>query len=264
MIEKGKEAYTTHFNYINCLCSLTKNLKLEYDKNLNNKDLTKIDTKLNLIKLTKRSIEDELNIVRVDKEYSYASTSWLPVKSYYLVYNMLLTIEYCIDVQDIVFNKSHTACMDYFTKKLKNGSIKFSNHLLNEVFDYSIVNKKFVSGSNLSPKTPIDDMYEMAMRKIAGYKCNEWKRNNNIKNLRSQKNKKAFSNYEKTFSVSIFDFLYYMRIRSNYRDFAFVEGVSIDETAKYFETFYCFTMNLTSALEGLKDNLINQRSLIKN
>jgi hypothetical protein len=59
--------------------------------------------------------------------------------------------------------------------------------------------------------------------------------------------------------VSVFDFPYYMRIRSNYRDFAFIDGVTTDETADYFNSFFAFTVYFVKMLESLKTNLVNFR-----
>ena len=89
---------------------------------------------------------------------------------------------------------------------------------------------KVASGANLSSRTTDDDMYKMAIRKIAKYKVDDWKQRNHI-NLRKSAHKTKYQIYLSNFSVSIFDFPYYMRIRSNYRDFAFIEGVTTDETA---------------------------------
>ena len=51
-----------------------------------------------------------------------------------------------------------------------------------------------------------------------------------------------------------------MRIRSNYRDFAFIDGVTTTETADYFNTFFFFTAGFVKALEGMKKDLIGLRT----
>jgi len=195
------QAYDTHFNYIKCLCSLTKGTALQYTGSLRKASLPDIEEKKNLIDLTKKSLTDEHKIVGIDKDYSYASTSWLPVKSYYLIFNILLTIEYIFKIQKSTFRFGHNNCVD----------------------------------------------------------VEDWKQKNHI-NLKKTAHKTKYQNYLSNFSVSIFDFPYYMRIRSNYRDFAFIDGVTTDQTAEYFNTFFSFTVHFVKMLEKLKTGLIASRT----
>ena len=253
------QAYDTHLNYIKCLVSLTKETTLQYNNSLQKALLPDIDQKKNLITLTKKSLNDEKKIVDIDKDYSYASTSWLPVKSYYLIFNVLLTLEYVIKIQKGIFKQGHTKCVDEFTRKLQTQEIQFSNTILNQIFDQTILTHKVASGANLSSRTTDDDMYKMAIRKIAKYKVDNWKQTNRI-NLKKNADKTKFQNYLSNFSVSIFDFPYYMRIRSNYRDFAFIDGVTTDETADYFNTFFAFTVHFVKMLESLKNSLVSSRT----
>ena len=164
------QAYDTHLNYIKCLACLTNGTTLQYNNSLQKAGLPDIDQKKNLIALTKKSLNDEKKIVDIDKDYSYASTSWLPVKSYYLIFNVLLTLEYVIKIQKGIFKQGHTKCIDEFTRKLQTKEIQFSNTTLNQVFDQTILTHKVTSGANLSSRTTDDDMYKMAIRKIAKYK----------------------------------------------------------------------------------------------
>ena len=253
------QAYDTHLNYIKCLASLMNGTTLQYNNSIQKAGLPNIDQKKNLIALTKKSLNDEKKIVDIDKDYSYASTSWLPVKSYYLIFNVLLTVEYVIKIQKGIFKLGHTKCVDEFTRKLQAQEIQFSNTILNQVFDQTILAHKVTSGANLSSRTTDDDMYKMAVRKIAKYKVDNWKQTNKI-NLKKKSDKTKYQNYLSNFSVSIFDFPYYMRIRSDYRDFAFIEGVTTDETAEYFNTFFAFTVHFVKMLEGLKNNLVSSRT----
>ena len=66
--------------------------------------------------------------------------------------------------------------------------------------------------------------------------------------------------YIRNFNISVFEFPYYMRIRSNYRDFAFIEGVSSSDTKVYFDTYFSFIMNLFITLEKFKNDLVKMRS----
>lgn len=258
-INLDHQAYDTHLNYIRCLCDLIYGASLRYMGTLRQGAIPDIDLKKNLIGLTKKSLADEYKIVQIDADYSYASTSWLPVKSYYLIFNILVTIEYIFKLQKSIFRLAHTSCVDEFSRKLRLGEIQFSEPILNQVFDQSILTHTVRSGANLSSRTSPSDMYKMAIRKIAKYKLDDWKQKNRI-DLRKPAHKIKCQQYLSSFYVSIFDFPYYMRIRSNYRDFAFIDGVTTTETAQYFNTFFRFTVGFVKALEGMKKDLIGLRT----
>lgn len=220
--------------------------------------LEHLDTKRNLIDLTLKSLKDEYNIVQQDNSYSYASTSWLPIKTYYLIFNLMLTVEYILQIQKSVFSYQHIKCIEEFTRKLEAKEIEFSEPLLNNVFDRNIFKHKEVSGANLSRRIGIDRRYTMAIKKVAKYKLEEWKRKEKV-NLKSNMGKSKREKYLESFKISIFEFPYYMRIRSNYRDFAFIEGVSNSDTARYFNSYYNFALNLHHALNNLKRNMLGVR-----
>lgn len=253
------QAYDTHLNYIKCLCDLMRNVNLRYTGRLRQALTPYIDEKKNLISLTKKSLNDEYKIVQIDKDYSYASTSWLPIKSYYLIFNILLTVEYTFKLQRVVFRLGHINCIEEFTRKLSTGEIQFSEPLLNQIFDQSILTYTVRVGSNLSGRTSSTDMYKMAIRKIAKYKLDDWKRKHRI-DLRKPPHKAKCQQFLDSFTVSIFDFPYYMRVRSNYRDFAFIDDVTTTETANYFNTFFGFTAGFVKSLEGMEKNLIVMRA----
>lgn len=261
-LKEEKKAFITHYNYSDCLECLTSGVSLKCMKKLNRILLpkTELEMKKNLIDLTLKSLEDEYNIVKQDKNYSYASTSWLPVKTYYLIFNLLLTIEYIIQVQKNVFNYHHLSCIEEFTRKLEKKEIEFSEPLLNKVFDQNIFSLKEVSGANLSKNIRIDRRFIMVIKKTANYKIEEWKRKQKV-SLRSKLGRNIKSEYLKKFKISIFEFPYYMRIRSNYKDFAFIEGVTIIDTARYFNSYYNFSLNLYSALNELKNNILKARGI---
>lgn len=228
---------------------------------LNKAKLPDLDSKKNLINLTLRSLKDEHTIVQQDRDYSYASTSWLPVKTYYLLFNLMLTIEYILLIQKPVFNCSHVKCIEEFTRKLETKEIEFNEALLNNVFDQSILKHKEISGANLSKRIGMDRRYTMAIRKIANYKLDLWKRREKI-NLKTKTGKTKNAEYLKKFKISIFEFPYYMRIRSNYKDFAFIEGVSSLDTALYFNSYYNFSLNLFNTLDRLKKSMLKARGYI--
>ena len=97
-----------------------------------------LDAKRNLIDLTKKSLSDEAHIVQKDRDYSYASTSWLPGKTYYLLFNMMMTVEYLFTLDPWSFKIGHARCSAEFTTRLASGVIKFSEPKINLVHDRRI------------------------------------------------------------------------------------------------------------------------------
>ncbi|MCK9578227.1 hypothetical protein M0R01_01880 [bacterium] len=256
-----KQSYKTHYNYIKCLSRLISGSTLKSNLSLTKDSLKFLDQKRNLIDLTRKSLKDEYGIVCIDNEYSYASTSWLPVKTYYLLFNQLLTIEYIIKNDKNVFNTKHIDCVNIFTEKLKTKEIEFSDPILNQVFDKSILSySSKTSGANLSHKTKPDVMYKLIMKKIAEYKLKDWQRvvakTESFRSIKDKQKKLVFLN---KLNLSIFDFLYCMRIRANYRDFAFIDGISPMETANYFKEYYNFSISFFNLLKKLEISLTKMR-----
>jgi len=56
-------------------------------------------------------------------------------------------------------------------------------------------------------------------------------------------------------SVSIFDFFYFMRIKSNYRGFNFIDDVPSRDTAKYFRACFQTPPNCYSCFSTLRKDL---------
>ena len=223
--------------------------------------LPHLDTKKNLIELTKKSLNDEARIVSIDKEYSYASTSWLPIKSYYLLFNLMLTIDYLITLDRNSFRIGHKKCVDNFTRRLSSGEISFDKRELNTIYDRSIFSYCEPSGANLRQSLMSTQHTNLAMKKIANYKLEEWKRLRGIQNFRSTINRRARATYLQSFQLSIFEFPYYMRLRANYRDFAFIDGVTFDNTANYFNDYMGFCVSFYIALNSLRKQLIRARTV---
>jgi hypothetical protein len=138
--EEGQEAFRTHYNYIRSLRNLTSGSILSYTNigQIRPGKTPHLDSKKNLIELTKRSLSDEADIVQVDKDYSYACASWLPVKAYYLLFNLMLTIEYLFTLDPQSFKLGHGRCSQSFTDKLAAGDIVFSAPRLNRIYDKTI------------------------------------------------------------------------------------------------------------------------------
>jgi hypothetical protein len=258
---EGQEAFRTHHNYIRSLRQVMEGSTLSHMdvKRITPAPIPLLYAKKNLINLTKKSLNDEANIVQKDQDYSYASTSWLPVKAYYLLFNMMMTIEYLFSLDPWSFKIGHAACSTKFTTRLASGLITFSEPKLNFVYDRRIFSYHEPAGANLrSPSLPYPSIM-LALKKIAQYKLEDWKRSNRIPSFATQKHRLEKEAFMRKFKVSIFDFPYQMRLRASYRDFAFIEAVSSVDTAAYFNDYFAFSRYFYRALQGLRDQLVKAR-----
>jgi hypothetical protein len=59
-------------------------------------------------------------------------------------------------------------------------------------------------------------------------------------------------------NVSIIDFFYSMRLRTNYKDIAFIDGIDAERTRTYFLKYYEASLNFYDCFNDFKNNLITQ------
>ncbi len=255
--------FETHLKYASRLAKLTTGLSVTCSIKplLVKSKITNLQNKSKLIELTKKSIKDEHEIVQFDKEYSTASVLWLPIKTYYLTYHLLCTIEYLLGGNEGSLSEKHYKCMDIFTKRLSDGTLKFSEPLLNSVFDKSILNFRTTSGEHLRTGVSDEIIYKLLMKKVANDKIENFKVANGIPDVRSLKNKERVEKFKNSLTVSVFDFFHLMRLRMNYRNFDFVDSVTSSNTKAYFEEYYKASGYFYTALNNLKNKIITDISV---
>ena len=162
-----RKDFRTHLVYVKRLAKLSSGLSLRCNINpvLVFDRLKDMENKLRLIELTKKSLEDEFNIVKIDKEYSTASVLWLPVKTYYLLYHLLSVIDYILTGKKNSLSISHEKCSGIFSKRLKDREIQFSEGRINSVFSKDIFNFTSKSGEHLRRSVKDDVIYKLVMKK---------------------------------------------------------------------------------------------------
>lgn len=257
-IPSDRPDFETHLKYASRLAKLTTGLSAtcSIKPALDKKKVTNLQNKLKLVELTKQSIKDEYEIVQFDKEYSTASVLWLPIKTYYLTYHLLCAIEYLLSGDETALSAKHYECMDTFTQKLADGTLTFSEPLLNIVFDKSILNLRESRGAHLKTNVPDEDIYKLLMKKVANDKIEEYKKYKGIPNVRSAGNKEKVEKFKNTMTVSIFDFFHLMRLRMSYRNFDFIDDVPSSDTKAYFEQYYKASDYFYVSLNNLKNKII--------
>jgi hypothetical protein len=255
--------FTTHKNYIECLHRLSVGLKIDNKQRISKKSITFVANKDQLIDLTKQSLQSEYKIVRGDRDYASAAIAWLPIKSYYLIFYLIMKVDYLYNLNENIFtNAQHQPLVNRFTERIKEGKLFFSSPLFNRCFDQSVLLLTFPSGANLKKNIPDEDRYNQLMKKIGKDKldcfCRKYQ---NLKRSALREKKDIFL---QDFQLSIFDFFYQMRLRTNYRDICFIEGIPQEEIQNYYCTYYSFTFNFVEALEGLIEQLQSSRRTGRN
>jgi hypothetical protein len=248
--------FETHYIYVSRLNQLSRNLSVRSTspQKLTRTEFRKAERKLRLIELTAKSINDELSIVKADPDYSTASVLWLPVKTYYLLYHLLSVLDFMAtgDPRSLVI--SHVQCTATFTRRLADQELVFSQPRFNQVFDKDIFNFKESSGQHLRNDASDALIYCLIMKKIAAYKLEDqhllkgW-------NLRSPKGREKRDTYKARLILSIFDFFYLMRIKSNYRGLRFIDDIPAEDTARYFRSYFQTARNFYACFSRLKTEL---------
>lgn len=260
-----RKDFKTHLIYAERLAKLSHGLsiKCQIKPLLKKNKLSNIKSKLYLIGLTKKSLEDERRIVDIDREYSLASVLWLPIKTYYLLYHLLSVIDYILTGNKSSLSITHDGCLTVFSKRLKNAEIEFNEKMFNNVFAKEILDFRSKSGEHLRSSASDDVIFKLVMKKIGIYKKENYILKSGI-DLRTKKGREKIEKYLSTkFTVSILNFFYLMRIKSSYKDFNFIDDMPAIDTKRYFYSYYTTADNFYSCFNNLKNKLIADISISK-
>lgn len=249
--------FETHLKYATLIAELSDNLKIisTITPKLSSADVAKLKDKIQLVKLTKASIDQEYQIVSFDKDYSSASVLWLPIKTYYLLYHLLCITDCLITGKLSSLTAGHHDCVDIFTKMLGCSTLQFNKPLLNSVFDEKILSFTSQSGEHLRRGASDDVVYHLIMKKVANGKIDNYKIVNGLSGRRP-KDKIRIDGFKKKMSVSIFDFFHLMRLRMNYRNLNFVDNIPSSDTKEYFDKYYTSADNFYKCFTEYINDLI--------
>ena len=251
--------FMTHFHYVECLNTISNGLNVECRLDIKNKiekESKFLKKKLNLIKLIKRNLNEEYKTIERNPAFAEVCVPWIAVKSYYLMFNLLLVLDYLISCQEISFNSTHDGLLKKFKNRLEKKEIVFNKKIFNTNFQCpNIVNFKIKSGSNLKiVGINLGERVLQVLKKLILYKIEDFQRKEKIKNFRTKRAREKKKEFLENNTVNICEFFYWYRIKSNYRDLEFLDK-DIDD--KQFRDFYKNYFELTvSFYEALK-KLIN-------
>ena len=252
--------FRTHSNYVAFIADLSKNIKLITNRNCRNKiqQINKnLDKKIRLIILTQNALKEEHEIILQTPEYAVAASSWVAVKSYYLIFDLLLIVKYLLKCDNNAFNTTHSEIQNFIKKSIQAKDFFFNIEEANKIWNIKqCLDWNAPSGENLKiVNIDCQKRYTQILKKLAKYKVEEFKRHNNIKRLSSRWQEKVYK-----LDINICEFFYLYRIKANYRD---MEFLAKDVAEKEFAIFYVNYFNLTSHFYNAFRIFINDLSRIR-
>lgn len=253
-----RAAFVTHRNYLNFLNCYSQNLELDCKRKFQSKMSLdkKANQKVSLYKLTLKNIEEEKKNIEKYPEYSIVCCSWVPVKAYYLLLNLLVLLEYLINADSSFFVLSHNRLHVNLINLLEEGALVFNHKYFNKT---PTIKKekcwKIKPYSNVRKNITDEERYKQVIRLINKYKKEFYKDKNNIKSLKGKRKIK----FEKNKS-NLCEAFYWYRLKANYRDMEFVEQeVDIDDFCKFYDDYYQLSINFSNAFKGTINKVSNER-----
>lgn len=221
-----------------------------------------MDKKITLINLTLKSLEQEYDIIQNEPEFAQVCVSWISVKSYYILFNLLIIFRYLIAQDQSSFYVSHHILQKEIVYLIKRGDLKFSESKFNQVLDgRSAISLKIKAGANIRQTAyDIEERTQQILKKIEAYKEEDYRIQKHIKTIRKKKDKNLVMLFRGKCNINLIEFFYWYRIKANYRDLEFLnKKIAIDKFVDYYNEYYQLTQNFHSAFK----TLINKMALVR-
>src|SRR3989338_5958412 len=107
--------FRTHSNYVAFIADLSKNIRL--------------------IILTQNALKEEHEIILQTPEYAVAASSWVAVKSYYLIFDLLLIVKYLLKCDNNAFNTTHSEIQNFIKKSIQAKDFFFNIEEANKIWN---------------------------------------------------------------------------------------------------------------------------------
>lgn len=252
--------FTTHNNYLECVTNLSDKLQIkiltDFSKNIS--ESKEVAKKLHLINLLIENLESERNIVSDLPEYSVACVAWIPVKAYYVIFNLLIILEYLITCDEKMLQNAHKKTAKLMKQYLQDGSLKFNILLFNKIFTSAEISGwKIPKSENIkTSNADLEIRKKQVIKKLFDYCRDDYKREKRLNRF----TKDATLDFNKNATISLFEFFYWYRIKSNYHDLNFINsGVPVNDFVTFFHNYCTLTANFVKAFK----KAINELSLIR-
>jgi len=253
--------FVTHKNYISHLNLISSNLQMQCLSKVSVRfsKIKTVDQKVNLVNLTLINLKEEYKNIKQFPDYAVVCVSWIPIKSYYLIYNLAILLEYFITSSEAyLLTINHSKIWEEFKNLLSSNKIRFNKNKFNEVFaSTTAASWKIPQYENVKVNNYNEVHRERGiLRKILDYKIDDFKRLEKIKRLGGEKRKI----YMKSTTLNMCEFFYWYRTKASYRDMQFVNRpVPVTDFKEFYENYYSFTLNFYTALK----KCVNELSLLR-
>lgn len=212
--------------------------------------------------MTLNSLRGEYNTILQNPDYAELCVSWISVKSYYLIYNLLLVLDYLITGQESSFNLTHSKSLSNFKNHLENNNLSFNVDIFNKNYScFNALKLKFMCGFNIKViNVNLQERATQILKKLVSYKLENLQIKKSLKNFRTRKAKEIKDDFLKSETVNMIEFFYWYRIKANYRDLEFLnKDLTNDKFKEFYQNYFELTLNFLNAFNGL----INKLSLIR-
>jgi hypothetical protein len=204
------------------------------------------------------NIDSEMDQINKFRDYAQICSSWIPVKSYYLFFNLLMVLEWLIDDNLDWLSGTHEEVNRQLKELIRGGVLSFSEPAFNAIIPAGrVATWKIPSGSNIVIGNPdLKTRQRQVIKKILEYKKDEFKRRNDIKRLVGLKKSYFISRTD----LNLWEFLYWYRIKANYRDMEFLEsGVNISDFFYYYLNYHTLSCNFYKSFTSEINRLSNTK-----
>ncbi len=256
--------FQTHLNYVLFMEKFSNglNIKLNIDIDINTKfKKTSLSKKLKFIKMIKENLEDEYKKSMQEVEFAKICSMWIPVKSYYLIFNQLLVLCSLINNNEKNLNYSHKKSIVDFREMIKKGIVFSNKEEFNKIYScLKATNFKTKIGDNLREDVEEGLRIKGILKKLCSYKFESYCRERKIESFRSKKDKEKKKLFFDNTEISLFEFFYWYRIKANYKDLSFLDQeIYSEKISQFYKSYYSLTMNFYNALKDLINDISKKR-----
>jgi len=252
--------FVTHANYLHFMSEISKDLVLSCNLKINNKITLdkRVSQKLKLIELILENLKEEQRNIEKYPEYSIVCVSWIPVKSYYLIFNLLVLLEYLITCSNTYLTVTHHTLLNDLRRMLNDNILSFNKDIFNHIYTVGDIESwKIPKWENVKKKDSNPELrLKQIIRKLSLYSKEEFKRTNKLNRLVGKKK----SEFGKS-KINLCEFVYWYRIKANYRDMEFIDkGVPVQEFVDFYNDYYDLSINFYLAINKCINNLAMLRT----
>ncbi len=256
--------FKTHLNYVSYMSNLSKDLEINLNFKIDSKapfNKSVLSKKLRLVELIRESIDEEYKKAMKEKEFAKVCSMWIPVKSYYLIFNLLLILCVLVNNEKGNLDYAHAKAISNFRNMIKSNKLSFNKDNLNLVLSCQQA-IEFVSKSGDSLRDELDDSKRArsVLKKLCKYKFDDFCRYAGLRDFRDGESRRQKKKFFTDSEISLFEFFYWYRIKTNYRDLSFLDKeIYNGDIIKFYEGYYNLTINFHNALKQLINNISKTR-----